>query len=48
MRHFTDVPEAVAINEAIEVVKIFGSDEAPKFVNGVLDRLKKNGRKNTA
>jgi transcription antitermination protein NusB len=48
MRHFKDVPEAVAINEALEVVKTFGSDDAPKFVNGVLDRLKSNAKKNSA
>ena len=41
MRHCPDVPDAVAINEALEVVKIFGSDDAPKFINGVLDRLKR-------
>lgn len=41
MRHCGDVPDAVAINEALEVVKIFGSDDAPKFINGVLDRLKR-------
>lgn len=35
-----DVPQNVAINEAIEVAKRFGSDEAPRFVNGVLERLK--------
>ena len=36
-----DVPPPVAINEAIEVVKRFGADDAPRFVNGVLDRLRK-------
>lgn len=44
MRYCSDVPDAVAINEALEVVKIFGSDDAPKFVNGVLDRLKRKAR----
>ncbi|MCC6953707.1 MAG: transcription antitermination factor NusB [Deltaproteobacteria bacterium] len=34
-----DVPKNVAINEAIEIAKRFGSDESPNFVNGVLDRL---------
>ncbi len=29
-------PPKVAINEAIEVAKAFGSDNAPKFINGVL------------
>jgi len=33
-----DVPVAVAINEAIELSKQFGSAEAPAFVNGLLDR----------
>jgi transcription termination factor NusB len=31
----------VAINEAIEVAKMYGADETPRFVNGVLDRLRK-------
>ena len=30
------VPVKVAINEAIELAKKFGSDNSPKFVNGVL------------
>jgi len=30
------VPVKVAINEAIELAKTFGSDSSPKFVNGVL------------
>jgi N utilization substance protein B len=36
-----DVPPSVAINEAIEVCRQFGGEEAPRFVNGVLDRLKR-------
>lgn len=35
-----DVPAAVAINEAIEIARRYGADEAPRFVNGVLDRLR--------
>lgn len=31
-----DVPVKVAINEAVELAKTFGSDSAPRFVNGVL------------
>ena len=30
------VPVKVAINEAVELAKTFGSDSSPKFVNGVL------------
>lgn len=34
-----DIPNAVAINEALEISKIFHSEEAAKFLNGVLDKL---------
>ena len=40
MRYVADVPVKVAINEAIEIAKRYGWDEAPRFINGVLDRLK--------
>jgi len=30
------VPVKVAINEAVELAKMFGSDSSPRFVNGVL------------
>ncbi len=36
LQHATDVPIKVAINEAVELAKMFGSDTAPRFVNGVL------------
>jgi N utilization substance protein B len=35
-----DVPPVVAINEAIDIAKKFGTEESGKFVNGVLDRVK--------
>ena len=34
-----DTPDSVAINEAVELGKTFGSDESGKFINGVLGRL---------
>lgn len=33
------IPTKVAINEAVEIAKSFGSDSAPRFVNGVLGAL---------
>ncbi|MCI0478803.1 MAG: transcription antitermination factor NusB, partial [Anaerolineales bacterium] len=36
LQHNPDVPIKVAINEAVELAKSFGSDTAPRFVNGVL------------
>ena len=37
-----DTPVKVAINEAVELAKIYGSDTAPGFVNGVLGSLAKH------
>ena len=34
-----DAPVKVAINEAVELAKLYGSDSAPRFVNGVLGSL---------
>jgi N utilization substance protein B len=34
-----DTPVKVAINEAVELAKMYGSDSAPRFVNGVLGSL---------
>jgi N utilization substance protein B len=36
---YTDTPIKVAINEAIELAKTYGSDSTPRFVNGVLGSL---------
>ena len=41
MLHCAEVPPVVAINECIEIAKKFGSDESGRFVNGILDRLRK-------
>lgn len=34
-----DTPTKVAINEAVELAKNYGSDSAPRFINGVLGAL---------
>jgi N utilization substance protein B len=36
-----ETPPEVALNEAIELARRFGSADSPAFVNGVLDRLRK-------
>ncbi len=38
IRH-ADTPNPVAIDEAIELAKRFGSDQSSQFVNGILDKL---------
>ena len=42
MLHIDDVPPVVAINEAIELAKEFGTDNSGRFVNGILDRARKD------
>ena len=37
-----NLPEKVIINEAVEIVKEFGSEESYKFVNGILDAIRKS------
>lgn len=37
--HLDEVPAKVTVNEAIELAKAFGDEEAAKFVNGILDKL---------
>ena len=37
-----DIPPVVSINEAIENAKRFSSEESGRFVNGILDRVRKD------
>lgn len=43
----SDIPVAVAINEAVELGKRFGSEESGAFINGILDRISGIVRKKT-
>lgn len=38
IRFDDDIPYRVAINEAVEIAKKFGSDESPAFINGILGK----------
>ena len=39
MKYDEEIPVNVAINEAVELAKKFGSDDSPAFVNGILAKL---------
>ena len=39
MKYDDDIPQGVAINEAVELAKIFGGDTSSAFINGVLAKL---------
>ena len=34
-----DIPQAVTINEAVELAKIFCDDKSPGFINGILGKI---------
>lgn len=34
-----DIPEKVAVDQAVELAKKYGSDESPAFINGILAKL---------
>lgn len=34
--NYTDVPRKVAVNEAVEIAKVYSTDKSPKFINGIL------------
>ena len=41
------IPEGVAINEAVEIAKIYGGEDSPSFINGILGSIsaaKKSGK----
>ena len=42
IKYMDDVPPKVAINEAVELSKKYGTDEDPKFINGILGSFMKN------
>ena len=42
MLHRPDIPPVVSINEAVEIAKDLSSEESGKFVNGILDRIRKD------
>jgi len=43
MLYCEDIPDSVAINEAVELVKAYGGEEDSAFVNGVLGGLSREG-----
>lgn len=39
MKYVDDVPISVSINEAVNLAKLFGGEDSPRFVNGILGRI---------
>lgn len=45
--YLTDVPPRVAIHEAVRLAERYGSDESPRFVNGILDAIARDAAATT-
>ena len=45
LKNCKDIPIKVTLNEAIEIAKKFGSEESGSFINGVLDKIAKELKK---
>lgn len=45
LRYRDDIPPKVALNEAVELSKLFGDDKSRSFVNGILDAAAKASNK---
>ena len=41
LMHLNDIPSKVSLNEAIELGKLYGSEESSAFINGILDNIHK-------
>ena len=41
LMYCSDVPYKVIIDEAVELAKTFGTDESGPFINGIVDRIRK-------
>lgn len=41
IKYAEDVPQAVAINEAVNLSKLYGTEQSPKFINAVLGKISK-------
>lgn len=39
--YMDDIPDAVAINEAVDMAKKYGTDESKAFINGILGKIAK-------
>lgn len=46
LKYRSDVPSKVAINEAVEIAKRFGTADSGAFVNGILDNIARSVRGN--
>ncbi len=42
LMYIKNVPTKVTINEAIEIAKIYGSEDSGRFINGILDKISKH------
>ncbi len=39
-----EISPGIAINEAVEIAKVYGSDDSPRFINGMLGKMAKKAK----
>ena len=43
--YYEDTPAQVAVNEAVELAKLYDEEAAPAFINGILNQIAKESGK---
>ncbi|MCK4776917.1 MAG: transcription antitermination factor NusB, partial [Actinomycetia bacterium] len=46
LKHLKEVPVSVAINEAVEMAKIYGTENSSRFINGILGQVARDMEEN--
>jgi len=39
IKYFSDIHQSITVNECVELAKAYGTEESPRFVNGLLGRV---------
>lgn len=39
MKYYDEIPDAVSMNEAVELAKLYDDDDAPAFINGIVNTV---------
>ena len=46
--HDPEIPPEVSINEAVEIARRYGDNKSPAFINGILDNIRKEGKRDAS
>lgn len=46
LAHHPEIPFRVVINEAVELAKVFGAEQSHRYINGIMDKVARDLRRN--